>query len=59
VLLSFCKSILKEEKGQSMIEYLLLMFFTIAAIYGLEISFKEVLAPAFKRMTAIVRWPIP
>jgi Flp pilus assembly pilin Flp len=53
------KGVLREERGQVMIEFLLITVFIVIVIYGFEFSFKEILAPAFKRMTAMIRWPIP
>ena len=48
-----------DRRGQAMIEFLVIVVFIFLAFYGFTFSFKEILAPAFKRMTAVIRWPIP
>jgi hypothetical protein len=59
ILKPFEKLVLLNRQGQAMIEFVVIVVFFMIAILGFEFSFKEVLAPAFKRMTAIIRWPIP
>lgn len=36
------KKIFQEERGQAMLEYLVILLFTLMVIYGLEFSFKDV-----------------
>jgi len=50
---------INKSRGSVISEYLILLTFTIITLLGAFESFKEILAPAFKRMTAFVRWPIP
>ena len=47
------------EAGEVMVEYLMILLLVVLVVSGFEFSFKEILAPAFKRITAIIRWPIP
>jgi hypothetical protein len=59
ILKPFEKLVVLNSQGQAMIEFVIIVVFLMITILGLEFSFKEILAPAFKRMTAVIRWPIP
>lgn len=55
----FRKIVVLDKRGHAMIEFMIIMVFILLAFYGFTFSFKEILAPALKRMTAVIRWPIP
>lgn len=46
-------------RGEAMIEYLIIAFFVSMILFGLDFTFREVMEPAYKRITAGIRWPIP